>query len=46
MTAVPPVPPPRSEPSTLCTCDNCPEGCTCDTCQCEDCTCDTCSHSA
>lgn len=40
-----PMAPQGSQSSTLCVCDNCPEGCACDTCQCMDCTCDNCGHS-
>ena len=45
-TGVPPMPPSEAAPETACTCDNCPDGCTCNTCECEDCTCANCQHSA
>ncbi|GAB2758712.1 hypothetical protein ACXR8F_11670 [Terrabacter sp. AAH1] len=40
------VDPVNAQPESQCTCDNCPDGCTCDGCVCEDCTCETCAHSA
>jgi hypothetical protein len=40
-----PIDPINANPESPCTCDNCPDGCSCDTCTCEDCTCGTCAHS-
>ena len=46
MSAAMPIMPAGGDAQTACTCDNCPETCTCDSCTCEDCTCENCAHAA
>ncbi|WP_175442288.1 hypothetical protein [Humibacillus sp. DSM 29435] len=46
MSAAMPIMPAGGDAETSCTCDNCPERCTCNSCACEDCTCENCAHAA
>ncbi len=46
MSAQMPILPAEGDAETSCTCDGCPERCTCDSCSCDDCTCETCGHAA